>query len=175
MRRTQYDYLRVIATACPATGAAAGIVMPHLDNATINVLLGQSSAGLAEGVHAVLIWDGAGFHAGGELVVSGNVSLIRLPPDSPELDPIENLWHYLRSHCWSNRSFADRESLREACSALVALGNDPSGSSRSAPHPIWDGKKAQERNKTRINPSRPVCFVLRSRIAGSCRLAEIQR
>jgi len=49
----------------------------------------------------VLIWDGAGFHTGKDLVVPGNVSLLRLPPYSPELNPVENLWHYLRSHHWS--------------------------------------------------------------------------
>jgi len=125
VRQTQYDYLRVIAAACPATGAAAGLVMPHLDTPTINVFLEQFSAGLAEDVHAVLIWDGAGFHTSGELVVPSNVSLIRLPPYSPELNPIENLWHYLRSHYWSNQSYEDWEELKQAaCSALVAVGTD---------------------------------------------------
>ncbi len=32
-----------------------------------------------------------------------NVTLVSLPPYSPELNPVENLWHYLRSHHWSNR------------------------------------------------------------------------
>ena len=47
-------------------------------------------------MHAVLIWDGAGFHTGEDVVVPSNVSLIQLPPYSPELNPVENLWHYLR-------------------------------------------------------------------------------
>jgi hypothetical protein len=125
VRQAQYDYLRVIAAACPATGAAAGIVMPHLDTPTIDVFLEQFSAQLAPDVHAALIWDGAGFHTGGDLAVPGNVSLIRSPPYSPELNPIENLWHYLRSHYWSNRVYEDREALKEAaCLALVAVGTD---------------------------------------------------
>ena len=45
-------------------------------------------------MHAVLIWDGAGFHTGEDVVVPSNVSLIQLPPYSPELNPVENLWHY---------------------------------------------------------------------------------
>ena len=36
-------------------------------------------------MHAVLIWDGAGFHTGEDVVVPSNVSLIQLPPYSPEL------------------------------------------------------------------------------------------
>ena len=43
-----------------------------------------------------------------------NVSLIQLPPYSPELNPIENLWHYLRSHYWSNRKYADYAALETA-------------------------------------------------------------
>jgi transposase len=61
----------------------------------------------------MLIWDGAGFHSGKDLVVPANVSLIRLPPYSPELNPVENLWHYLRSHHWSNREYGGYEELQE--------------------------------------------------------------
>jgi transposase len=82
-------------------------------------------AEFAADVHAVLIWDGAGFHTSGALQVPSNVSLVRLPPYSPELNPIENLWHYLRSHYWSNRFYEDWEALKTAaCTALVAVGTD---------------------------------------------------
>ena len=37
-----------------------------------------------------------------------------LPPYSPELNPVENLWHYLRSHYWANRSYANYDDLRHA-------------------------------------------------------------
>ena len=125
VRQTQYDYLWVIAAACPATGAVAGIIMPHLDAQTINEFLGEFSRQLAPDVHAVLIWDGAGFHTAKALEVPANVSLIRLPPYSPELNPIENLWHYLRSHYWSNRFYGDWEELKEAAvAAMVAVGTD---------------------------------------------------
>lgn len=107
VRQTQYDYLWVIGAACPATGGTAAIIMPHLDTDVINVFLTEFSRQLAPDVHAVLIWDGAGYHTSGSLEVPSNVSLIRLPPYSPELNPIENLWHYLRSHYWSNRTYDD--------------------------------------------------------------------
>ena len=71
----------------------------------INVfLLAEFSAQLAPDFHAVLIWDGAGFHTAGTLATPANVTLITLPPYSPELNPIENLWHYLRSHYWTGRT-----------------------------------------------------------------------
>jgi hypothetical protein len=125
VRQTQYDYLWVIAAACPATGAATGLLMPGLDTDVINLFLGEFSRQLAPDVHAVLIWDGAGFHTSRSVVVPANVTLLHLPPYSPELNPIENLWHYLRSHYWSNRSYADWEELKSAAaSGLVAVGTD---------------------------------------------------
>jgi hypothetical protein len=125
VRQTQYDYLWVIAAACPATGAATGIIMPHLDTDVINAFLGEFSRQLAPDVQAVLIWDGAGFHTARSLEVPANVTLLGLPPYSPELNPIENLWHYLRSHYWSNRSYEDWEALKVAAAAgLVTVGTD---------------------------------------------------
>ena len=107
MRQTPYDYLYVIAAACPATGQAEGILAPYLNTDTINAFLREFSAAITPGVQAVLVWDGAGYHTSGRLQVPANVSLIQLPPYSPELNPIENLWHYLRSHYWSNRKHAN--------------------------------------------------------------------
>jgi hypothetical protein len=125
VRQTQYDYLWVIAAACPATGAATGIIMPHLDTEVINLFLAEFSRQLGPEVHAVLIWDGAGFHTSRSLEVPRNVTLLRLPPYSPELNPVENLWHYLRSHYWSNRSYEDWEALKAAAVAgLMNVGTD---------------------------------------------------
>jgi hypothetical protein len=125
VRQTQYDYLWVIAAACPATGGTAGIIMPHLDASVINLFLMVFSAQLASDVHAVILWDGAGFHTSGEVEVPSNVSLIRLPPYAPELNPIENLWHYLRSHHWSNRFYPEWEDLKEAAvTGICAVGRN---------------------------------------------------
>ena len=115
----------MVAAACPNTGAATGIIMSGLDAEVINLFLREFSAQLAPDVHAVLIWDGASYHTTNSLVVPENVTLVQLPPYSPELNPIENLWHYLRSHYWSNRSYADTEALQEAAAtSLVIVGTD---------------------------------------------------
>lgn len=44
----------------------------------------------------------------------GNVTLVKLPPCCPELNPIENLWHYLKCHFWSNRAYPDYDALEAA-------------------------------------------------------------
>jgi len=93
--------------------------MPNLNAGVLNLFLGQMSRELPAGVHAVLIWDGAGYHTSQDLVVPSNISLILLPPYSPELNPVENLWHYIRSHHWSNRAYQDYGALE--CAAAESL------------------------------------------------------
>ena len=56
----------------------------------------------------------AGFHRRRQLRVPDNITLLALPAYSPELNPIENLWHYLKSHYWSNRAYADYDALEQA-------------------------------------------------------------
>jgi transposase len=114
VRQTQYAYVWVIGAACPQTGQAEAIIAPYLDTAIINQFLDQFSRALPPDVQAVLVWDGAGYHRSNKLVVPDNVTLLSLPAYSPELNPIENLWHYLKSHHWSNRAYADYDALFDA-------------------------------------------------------------
>jgi transposase len=118
VRQDGRESLYVLTAVCAASGAAVGLVMPELKTAVVNLFLEEFSRRLAPGVHAVLLWDNAGYHVGGGLVVPPNVSPIGLLPYSPELNPVENLWHYLRSHHWSHRVYRDYEALRDA--AVVA-------------------------------------------------------
>jgi transposase len=114
VRQTEYDYLWVIGAVCPETGQAEGLLSPRLNTQVINLFLDQFSRSLAEDEHAVMVWDGAGFHRSHELNVPENITILELPPYSPELNPIENLWHYLKSHYWSNRTYQDYDHLADA-------------------------------------------------------------
>src|SRR3954466_4498529 len=101
VRQDGRESLYVLTAACAASGAAVGLVMPELDTEVINLFLEEFSRRLAPGVHGVLLWDNAGYHTSGGLIGDSNVSLIGLLPYSPQLNPVDNLWHYLRSHHWS--------------------------------------------------------------------------
>src|SRR5206468_3156602 len=125
VQQTGFTSLYVLAAVCAATGAMSALIMPALNTAVVNLFLEQFARELPAGVHAVLIWDGAGFHTGLDVVVPSNVSLIQLPPYSPELNPVENLWHYLRAHHWSNRPFEGYKGLEtEAIRSLRAVCDD---------------------------------------------------
>jgi transposase len=124
VRQNGREWLYVLMAVGVSTGAASALIMPELNTGVLNLFLEQFSRELPAGVHAVLIWDGAGYHTGGDLVIPSNVSLIQLPPYSPELNPVENLWHYLRAHHWSNREYEGYEGLqKEAVRSLLAVSD----------------------------------------------------
>jgi transposase len=114
VRQTEYQYLWVLGAVCPETGHAEGLLSPQLNTPIVNLFLEQFSQTLGPNEHAAMIWDGAGFHVSRQLKVPANITLIQLPPYSPELNPVENLWHYLKSHFWSNQAYADYAELEQA-------------------------------------------------------------
>lgn len=113
-RQTQYESLYLTGAVCPATGAAAAILTPTLNTGVFNVFLEELATQIPDDVHAILVLDQAGYHGSGEMRVPENVTLAYLPPYSPELNPMENLWHFLRSHHWSNRVYEDYAALLDA-------------------------------------------------------------
>ena len=88
----------------------------HLDEIARNV---------AEGAHAALIFDRAGWHTTRELKIPANITPIWLPSRSPELNPVENIWQYLRQNWLSNSVFENYDAIIDAaCCAwnkLIAL------------------------------------------------------
>ncbi len=68
-----------------------------------------------------------GWHDSRCLNAPGNITLLPLPSYSPELNPVENVWQYLRQNFLSNRVYDDEEILIDACcaawNALIGLPN----------------------------------------------------
>jgi transposase len=114
VRQTEYEYLWVLGAVCPETGHSEGLLSPRLNTDAVQAFLGEFSKTLAPDEHAIMLWDGAGFHTSQQLRMPDNITVLQLPPYSPELNPMENLWHYLKSHYWSNRAYQDYEELEEA-------------------------------------------------------------
>jgi hypothetical protein len=100
---------------CPSEGKAAALIMPICNTAAMNHHLSEISSQVAPEAHAVVILDGAGWHRSQGLVVPGNITLLELPPYSPELNPVERVWHYLRSHWLANSVFRSLGDIMDAC------------------------------------------------------------
>jgi transposase len=100
-------------------------VLPTVNIEAMSLHLAEISTQVAPGAHAVIILDGAGWHqTGGKLRVPDNISLLSLPPYSPELNPVENIWQFLRQNYLANRVFDTYTAIVDACcdawNALVA-------------------------------------------------------
>ena len=92
----------------------------------MNLHLAEISRHVSPGAHAIMMLDGAGWHQqGGRLVVPNNIGLLPLPPYSPELNPVENVWEFLKQNFLSNRVFANYDAIVDACcnawNALMAM------------------------------------------------------
>lgn len=84
--------------------------------------INEISRRIAPNAHAVLLMDRAAWHTTGELRVPANITPIFLPSRSPELNPQENIWQYLRSNWLSNRVFDSYEAIVTAsCEAWNKL------------------------------------------------------
>ena len=114
-RDTRYQWAYIFGAVCPGRGVAAGLVMPFADTAAMNAHLAEIARTVAPGAHAALVLDGAGWHGGHALRVPDNTSLVVLPPYSPELNPVENVWQYLRANWLAISVFDDYDGIVDAC------------------------------------------------------------
>ena len=112
---------------CPDRAVGAAIIMPGVNAEAMSEHLAEISTQVAPGAQAVLICDGAGWHqTGGRLRVPDNITLLPLPPYSPELNPMENVWHYLRENTLRALVWDSYDAIVEACTtAWHFLINDP--------------------------------------------------
>jgi len=114
VKQTRYEWVYLYAAVEPATGASVALLLPQVNVESFNVFLHTMSAELKPGEHAVLIMDQAGWHVSKRVKMPDTITVLLLPPYSPELNPTENLWHYLKSHYLSNRRYEDYEHLLDA-------------------------------------------------------------
>jgi hypothetical protein len=108
-QRTASTY--IFGAICPRAGKGAALVLPWCDTEAMNLHLAEIATEVTPGAHAVLILDQAGWHMSKRLIVPTNITLLALPPKCPELDPVENVWQFLRDNWLSNRVYNSYENL----------------------------------------------------------------
>jgi putative transposase len=100
--------------------------MPAANAEAMSLHLAAIGRKVAPGSHAILVIDGAGYHTAGALAVPDNITIVRLPPYAPELNPIENVWEYLRGNKLAITVFDDYDDIvDQACAAWNFFANDP--------------------------------------------------
>ena len=114
-RDRRYDWAYLFGAICPERSTGAAIIMPAVNVAAMNEHLAEISRCVSLGAIAVVVLDGAGWHSSPRLVVPDNIVLLPLPPYAPELNPVENVWEYLRGNFLSHRVWQTYEEILEAC------------------------------------------------------------
>lgn len=117
VKQTEYEWVYLFAAVNPVTGESSAMLAPTVNTDYMNAHLRFISEQAGCDKHVVLILDQAGWHVAKALKVPKNITLHHLPPYSPELNPVERVWAYLKSHYLSNRIFLDYDDLFGACRA----------------------------------------------------------
>ncbi len=113
----RFDWVYIFAAVRPATGDDFALVLPTVSTAAMNRFLADLGASRGGDAHLVLVLDQAGWHASRSLAVPDNITLVPLPPYSPELNPVERVWLYLRERFLSLRLLDDYDAVLDACCA----------------------------------------------------------
>ena len=122
----RYESAYLFGAICPARGTGAALAMPYADTEAMQVHLDEISRTVARRAHAILLLDRAGWHTTSNLVVPKNMTLVFLPSRAPELNPVENVWQYIRANWLSNRVFETYEAIVDAaCEAWRKLLAQP--------------------------------------------------
>ena len=111
LKQQQFTYAYLYGAVCPSTGQAVGLVLPNANTACMNLHIDEISRSIAEDRHALILMDGAGWHQAS--LNRDNVTIMKIPPYSPELNPCEQVWQYIKDKWLKNRCYADYDDILE--------------------------------------------------------------
>ncbi len=115
VQQQQFEYAYLFGAVCVNTGQTEALVMPHSNMNVMKEHLRLISSATPKGKHAVVIMDRASWHQSYLADEFENLTLIHIPPYSPELNPIEQVWSWLRQNELANRCFDSYEDIVEQC------------------------------------------------------------
>jgi transposase len=111
----RYTSCYIFGAVCAARDKAVALIMPYADSLAMQCHLDEISENVAAGAHGVVTMDGAGWHRAHDLNIPDNLSILFIPPYSPELNPTENIWQFLRQNYLSNQVYETYEAIVDAC------------------------------------------------------------
>ena len=115
IRQQQFEYAYIYGAVCPSKDEGVALVLPVANSEAMSLHLEEISKKTEPGRVAVVIMDQAGWHTSSKLKKFDNVVLIMLPPYSPELNPVEQVWKQLREDSLANRCFKNYEDIVQSC------------------------------------------------------------
>jgi hypothetical protein len=118
----RFTFAYIFAAVEPGTDNGFALVMPYANTEAMQQFRDAFAATLAAHDHAVMVLDQAGWHGTDSLILTTNITLVPLPPYSPELNPVERVWLHLKARFLSHRLHDDYDAIVDAaCTAWNRL------------------------------------------------------
>ncbi len=131
----RFEYSYIYGAVCPQRDTAEAIVICSVSKTAMQLHLNAISQRIPEDRHGVLLMDRAPWHK--SLETPPNMTIFYLPPYSPELNPHENIWEYLKNNFLSNKVFNDLEHVTQACCQAWNLLCSEQGRIKSIASRAW--------------------------------------
>lgn len=117
------EYMYSFGAVEPLNGGNFFLVLPYCNTNCMNVFLKSLSEEYPNDV-ILLCCDGAAWHKSGTLSVPANIELFYIPPYTPEMNPIEQIWKEVRQVGFRNEVFASLEKVVDRlCETICSLSN----------------------------------------------------
>ena len=114
-RQQQFEYAYVFGAVCPRTNQSVGPVLPAANSHAMVIHLEEISNNIPKDRDGVVVLDGAAWHKAKKIQGFNNLSVLVLPPASPELNRVEQIWQQLRDNWLANRCYDGYEAILDAC------------------------------------------------------------
>lgn len=115
IRQKQFISTYIFGAVCPDQDKGCALILPEVNSGMMQIHLDQISSHVSEGSIGLILMDRAGWHTTEALIVPNNILLMPLPPYSPELNPMEQVWQQLRKIKLSNTNFKDYDDIVDSC------------------------------------------------------------
>ncbi len=137
VRQKQFLSTYIFGAVCPDRDVGCALILPECNAGMMQLHLDEISSAVRKGYHAIILIDRASWHTTESLNVPKNISLLPLPPYSPELNPMEQVWQKLKKSDLSNTAFKDYDSIVDACCNAWNVFCDQDGSIKNLCSRNW--------------------------------------
>lgn len=112
------EYTYAYGAVFPENGDFDGLILPNMTTEAMDVFLQEVSIRHPDD-YILMVMDGAACHRGKELKMPENIELLYLPPYSPNLNPVENLWDEMREKFFGNSVFASMDAVETQLAKVI--------------------------------------------------------
>lgn len=115
IRQQQFKSSYIFGAVCPKKDKGCALILPEANTESMQLHLNEITKNVTRGYHAIIVMDKAGWHRASKLKIPKNITLVMLPPYSPEINPMEQVFQQLRKIKLSNTFYENYEEIDQAC------------------------------------------------------------